>query len=141
MMPHLSLHNKTAMQGFSLIEVLVAVIIIGILATLSLPALQSYRRNTRLQEARAKLLLDAAYMERHYAQHKTFKKTSTQWPTLPVTETAYFNLSFANVARGALPDTYRIQAVAKDTRAEPRYLLINQDQVINLCENNRCSNY
>lgn len=55
-------------QGFSLIELMIAVAIVGILATIAYPAYQDQVRKGRRADAQAVLLQAAQWMERQYTE-------------------------------------------------------------------------
>lgn len=53
-------------QGFTIIEVLVVVAILGILATIAIPQYTKYLTNARRADGKTALLAAAQYMERHF---------------------------------------------------------------------------
>ena len=77
---------------------------------------------------------NAWVLERYYTQNARFTKNSTTWPNLPYLSTDYFDISFKGTARGAAANTFRLQAIAKNTTEEPRYLTIDQNHIIQECE-------
>ena len=129
----------TASRGFTLVQLIIAIAIAGILASLSTWAYSRHARDARLAEAHAALLQNAQYMERFYHQRKSFKATSTTWPALPVTETEHFCIRPQGNARGANDERYTLKAVAKNPANEPRILKIGEDLNSQICESSRSS--
>ena len=133
----MSRKNQTILcnvAGFTLMEAMVVIIIIAILAAIAIPSYHRFILNTRLKEAKTTLIEDARFLERYYTQNARFTKNATTWPNLPYLSTDYFDISFKGTARGAAANTFRLQAVAKNTTEEPRYLTIDQNHIIQECE-------
>jgi type IV pilus assembly protein PilE len=59
-------------KGFTLIELMITVAIIGILAGIALPSYNSYVAKARRAEARGQLLQAAQYMQRFYAANDSY---------------------------------------------------------------------
>jgi len=99
-------------RGFTLIEVLITVVIVGILAAIAYPSYQSYVLRSHRSEGQALLNEAAARMERFYAQNNAYPtrvselnivngKTAADSPTV-LSASGYYELSLAtNVAGGA----------------------------------------
>ena len=121
-------------MGFTLWEALIVVAIIAILAAITAPIYHRHILNTRLKEAKTVLVENARFLERYYTQNARFTKNATTWPNLPYLSTDYFDISFKGTARGAAANTFRLQAIAKNTTEEPRYLTIDQNHIIQECE-------
>jgi type IV pilus assembly protein PilE len=69
-------------RGFTLIELMIALVLLGILAAIALPAYFEQVAHARRVDMQVALLEDAGYMQRYYAAHDAF--TGTPPPQLPV---------------------------------------------------------
>ncbi|WP_145006330.1 type IV pilin protein [Pseudomonas oryzihabitans] len=86
----------TSTRGFTLIEVMITVAIVGILAAIAYPSYQQYVLRSHRSEGMALLSEAAARMERYYAQNSTY---ATATPNrLGLTSTA--NATTVNSANG-----------------------------------------
>ena len=63
---------KLLQQGFSLIELMVAVAIVGIIATIAYPSYQGYTCDTYTGQAAADMRLCALALDRHYSDGFTY---------------------------------------------------------------------
>ena len=63
------------MRGFTLLELLVAITIVGVLSVLALPGYQAVRHRTQRTDARLALLWIQHQQERHYATHHAYAAT------------------------------------------------------------------
>ncbi len=112
---------KRASSGFTLIELMIAVAIIGIIAAIAYPAYQESVQQTRRSNAQADLMELAQWMERQYAQDYSYLEGGNQ-PALPFnvsprTGTTFYNLSFAgNVTQ----NTFTLQAQPTGPQATDR---------------------
>lgn len=83
------LQQKKQQQGFTLLELMIAVVILALLATLAYPSYQSFVRKSRLQNVRATLAQNAQLLERYYAQKRNF----TDFDEGNLVQNDYFTLS------------------------------------------------
>lgn len=83
-------------KGFTLIELMIAVAIIGILASVAYPSYTSYIARANRSQARAQLMLAAQFMQRFYAANDRFDQNRSG---KAVTDTA---------ANGGIPDNLKV---------------------------------
>lgn len=65
-------HVSPRSAGFSLIELMIAVAVVGVLASVAYPSYTRHIERTDRAQARAALLEAAQYMERYYATQGTY---------------------------------------------------------------------
>jgi len=84
-------------NGFTLIELMIVVVIIGILAAFAIPSYQKHVRRTICEDAKATLLAAAGALERYRAQHNHYDVTlkTLDYEKSPRTGKEEFKLSRA----------------------------------------------
>jgi type IV pilus assembly protein PilE len=104
-------------RGFTLIELMIVVAIIGLLAAIALPSYQDYIRKSRRADAKSSLSQLAQFMERNFSLAQRYDKDGAGVNiALPFTESPvdgsskYYDLALSSVAQ----NTYTLQAVPKN---------------------------
>ncbi|WP_258306311.1 type IV pilin protein [Halomonas sp. A11-A] len=92
--------------GFTLIELMIAVAVIGILAAIAIPSYQGYVERSRLSDGQAGLMQAAGEMERCYTQNYEYQEACLQTTSSP--EGVYPKIGFLD---GTTPGaTYTLEA-------------------------------
>jgi len=119
-------HPSTA-RGFTLIEMMIVVLIIGILAAIALPSYQRHVTETRRGAAQGCLLELAQFAERYYSTRMTYIGLA-----LPATQCRSDLATFYTFSLNGVPDArnYSIQAVAQGGQAtrDPNCATLRIDQ-------------
>jgi type IV pilus assembly protein PilE len=115
-LPKKTLRHTNHSKGFTLIELMIVVAIVGILAAIAYPSYQEHVRKSRRADAQTAILELAQFMERHYTSNGKYLTAANAAPVLPFTESPkdgtskFFDLSFAAAPTA---NTYTLRAVPK----------------------------
>lgn len=97
--------------GFTLVELMVVVAIVGILASIALPSYQAYVIRTNRAAAVACLTELAQFMERNYTQNMRYDPAGFALPELQCSDQLSARYQFSSVDAALGQRTYTLQAV------------------------------
>jgi len=93
------------MKGFTLIELMIAVLIVGVITAVAYPAYQDSVRKTHRTDGKQALLSAAQKMERYYTESNTYAMGTTATAISSVFPTTspngYYTLSFTSQSASA----------------------------------------
>lgn len=135
-------------KGFTLLEVLITLLIMGILLTMAVSNFQSHLQKARRVEATSTLMTLAMAQERYFMQHLTYTADITGTSGLNYqalhTENGYYALSvqIQTQANDGI-DSFKLKATAISTQqndTECQQFTINQLSAHNAFDKNNVSN-
>jgi type IV pilus assembly protein PilE len=102
--------------GFTLVELMVALVVVGLLATVALPSYRHLMLRVQRNEAKSELLQTAAALERCYAHFNTYDSAdcATRAALPRPTESGHYLIGAAVLTAG----NYRLSAVPQGGQAQ-----------------------
>ncbi len=114
-------------SGFTLVELMIAVAIVGILAAIVIPSYADYVRRGKIAEATSQLASMAVKLEQYFQDNRSYAGACVAGTTAPLpAETA--NFSFSCPAADLSATTYSVVATGIGSMSAFRYS-VNQTNV------------
>lgn len=104
--------NRRHTNGFTLAEMMVVLVIVGILAAIALPSYQSSVRKSRRSDARVALTETAQMLERCQTQFGRYDD-----PACPVTASFISTQGYYTITASVEPGSYTLRADVRDVQA------------------------
>lgn len=115
--------------GFTLVELMVVVAIVGILAAIAIPSYQQYVLKSRRAEAQSYLHQLALKQEQYWARHQKYAETKTELAeTGVVNDTEYYVFDVVAGSNPASSYTLKADAQGSQLRDESQCLSLTMDQ-------------
>jgi len=111
-LPMKGLRMSRKVQGFTLIELMIVVVIIGVLAAIVIPSYSDYVTRGRIPQATAGLASKRVQMEQFFQDNRTYAGAPAC--NLDTASSEFFNFSCAGTADA---DGFTLQAVGKGAMA------------------------
>ena len=92
---HSRLDPLRAQRGFTLIELMIAVAVIAILASIAVPSYQRYVQNARVSDGQAKLMEIAGRLERCYTVNNTYAGCFDSGEMPATSEEGFYSINFS----------------------------------------------
>lgn len=129
--PGVKKRQSWSVAGFTLIELMIAIVIVGILAGIGYPSYQNHIRATRRADAQSDLLQLAAFMERFFTVNSSYDQDSGgNNVVLPFmsspqnTTNTVYNITFS---QGPTTTSYTLRATPTGPQNGDGFLELTQD--------------
>jgi type IV pilus assembly protein PilE len=111
---------RTRTGGFTLIELMITVAVVGILSAIAYPSYQDYVRRARRTDATRGLMEAASALERYFSQHQTYGEATLGATAASVYSATSPNRFYALSLSGQTATTYTLTATPQGAQAGDR---------------------
>jgi len=114
--------NKKTQKGFTLIEIMIVVAILGILSAIALPSYTRYVEKSRRTDAKVELLRIAQLQESYFAQNLRYANSLTQLglgANTVLSEDRYYNVTVFSATPANCNTTGNPACITYELRATP----------------------
>jgi type IV pilus assembly protein PilE len=123
-------HSIRVQHGFTLIELMITIVIVGVLTAIAYPSYTEYVQRSRRAEAAGSMLENAQFMERIFTQNQTYVLPSGV--TLPIASTPRDTLPIRyDITLVSTATTYTLTATAAASYPDDRCGALSVDQLGN----------
>ena len=120
-------------NGFTLIELMITVVIIGILASIALPSYQESLRKGRRSDGQAELLRIASLQERYFYNNGEYAENLSDLPSFSadavISPEGFYTLSVDNPSSCTKSHCFRLKATPRGSQAGDDNLLLSSTGV------------
>jgi len=88
--------RNTPARGFTLIELMIALVVAGLLAAIAYPGYQQYVQRGRRADAKGSLVEMAQFMERYYSENNSYASASLPVTRSPREGAAVYTIRFGS---------------------------------------------
>jgi type IV pilus assembly protein PilE len=112
------MNNKYKVLGFTLVELLITVAIVGFLAAIAYPNYRQYLLRAHRTEAQTVLQQTATRMERYFSNNSSYAPDMATLGEPATTQNGYYAITIAPGACGDIARCYQLTADAQDSQLD-----------------------
>jgi type IV pilus assembly protein PilE len=104
------------LAGFTLLEMVIVVAIVGLLMSLAIPAYQEFMRKSRRAEAKEVIYEAAQRLQQYYTQNDAYTTNATTLQMSTSSTNGYYTMTIAAGNTGSITTSYLITAAPAGTQ-------------------------